>query len=71
MLPLRLFLCRLKSGSEHGGGQLGYLLAVADSGFNPFLDQPLLCVDKLCGLFTVASARIAAVSLLTFFVANS
>jgi hypothetical protein len=51
MLPLCLFLCRLKSGSEHGSGQLGYLLAVADSGFNPFLDQPLLCVDKLCRAF--------------------
>ena len=32
----------LESRREHGGGQLGYALAVADSGFDPFLDQPLL-----------------------------
>jgi hypothetical protein len=35
-------LDRLKSGSEHGGGQVGYALAIADSGFDPFRDQPLL-----------------------------
>jgi hypothetical protein len=32
----------LKSRSEHGGGQLGDALAIADSGFDPFLDQLLL-----------------------------
>ena len=35
-------LDRLKSCSEHGGGQVGYALAIAESGFDPFLDQPLL-----------------------------
>jgi hypothetical protein len=39
---LDALLDRLKSGSEHGCGQLGYALAIADSGFDPFLDQPLL-----------------------------
>jgi len=29
---------RLESRREHGGGQLGYALAIADSGFDPFLD---------------------------------
>jgi hypothetical protein len=32
----------LERGSEHGGGQLGNVPAITDSGFNPFLDQPLL-----------------------------
>ena len=32
----------LESGSEHGGGQLGYVAAIADSGFNALLDEPLL-----------------------------
>jgi hypothetical protein len=35
-------LDRLKSRSEHGCGQLGYALAIADGGFDPLLDQPLL-----------------------------
>ena len=35
-------LHRLKSRSEHGCCQLDYALAIADSGFDPFLDQPLL-----------------------------
>src|SRR5271166_2700019 len=39
---LDLFFYRLESGSEHGSGQLGNVLAIADSGFNPFFDQPLL-----------------------------
>ena len=39
---LDALLDRLESRSEHGGSQLGYASAVADSGFDPFLDQPLL-----------------------------
>src|SRR5208282_4170789 len=39
---LDLFFHGLESGSEHGGRQLGDVLAIADSGFNPFFDQPLL-----------------------------
>src|SRR5690349_19381080 len=39
---LDALLDRLKSRSEHGSGQLGYALAIADSGFDPFLDKPLL-----------------------------
>ena len=39
---LDLLFHRLESGSEHGSGQLGNVLAIADSGFNPFFDQPLL-----------------------------
>ncbi len=39
---LDALLDRLKSRSEHGGGQLGYALAIADGGFDPLLDQPLL-----------------------------
>jgi hypothetical protein len=37
----------LEGGSEHCGGQLGNLPAITDSGFNPFLDQPLLQFDEL------------------------
>jgi hypothetical protein len=37
----------LEGGSEHGGGQLGNVPAITDSGFNPFLDQPLLQFDEL------------------------
>ena len=37
----------LEGGSEHGGGQLGDVRAVADSGFNPSFDQPLLQLDEL------------------------
>ena len=37
----------LEGGSEHGGGQLGNVPAITDSGFNPFLDQPLLQLDEL------------------------
>jgi hypothetical protein len=33
---------RLESRREHGGGQFGYALAIADSGFDAFLDQPPL-----------------------------
>jgi hypothetical protein len=29
----------LESGSEHGGGQLGYVAAIADSGFNALEGQ--------------------------------
>ncbi len=32
----------LKRGSKHGGGQLSNVLAIFDSGFNPFPDQLLL-----------------------------
>src|SRR5271166_6501457 len=39
---LDLLFYWLKSGGEHGSGQLGYVLAIADRGFDPFLDQPLL-----------------------------
>jgi hypothetical protein len=39
---LDALLDRLKSRREHSGGQLGYALAISDSGFDPFLDQPLL-----------------------------
>jgi hypothetical protein len=39
---LDALLDRLKSRGEHGGGQLAYALAIVDSGFDPFLDQPLL-----------------------------
>ena len=39
---LDALLDRLKCRSEHGCGQLGNALAIADSGFDPFLDQPLL-----------------------------
>src|ERR1700722_18292202 len=39
---LDALLDRLESRSEHGCGQLRYALAIADSGFDPFLDQPLL-----------------------------
>ena len=68
---LDLPLHRLESGSEHGGGQLGYVLAVADSGLNAFLDQPLLQFHELRRLFTTASDCIAAVRFLAFFAANS
>ena len=64
-------LDRLKSRSEHGCGQFGYALAIANSGFDPFLDQPLLQFNIFRGLFTPTSACIAAVKFLTFFVANS
>jgi hypothetical protein len=39
---LNALLDWLKCRSEHGCGQLGNALAIADSGFDPFLDQPLL-----------------------------
>jgi hypothetical protein len=39
---LDALLDRLKSCGEHGCGQLGYALAIADGGFDPLLDQPLL-----------------------------
>ena len=61
----------LEGGSEDGGGQLGNVPAIADSGFNPFLDQPLLQSMNSAGLFTAASACIAAVKFLAFLVANS
>ena len=61
----------LEGGSEHGGGQLGNVPAISDSGFNPFLDQPLLQFDELRRLFTAASACIAAVRFLAFLAANS
>ena len=64
-------LDRLKSRSEHGSGQLGYALAIADGGLDSFLDQPLLQFNKSAGLFTAASACIAAVRFLAFLVANS
>jgi hypothetical protein len=38
---LELLFHWLEGGSEHGGGQLGNVPAISDSGFNPFLDQPL------------------------------
>jgi hypothetical protein len=37
----------LEGRCEHGGGQLGNVPAVSDSGFNAFLDQPLLQFDEL------------------------
>ena len=36
---LELLFHWLEGGSEHGGGQLGNVPAITDSGFNPFLDQ--------------------------------
>jgi hypothetical protein len=39
---LDLLFHGLEGGSEHGCGQLGYALAIADGGFDPLLDQPLL-----------------------------
>ena len=67
-----LLLYWLESGSENGGGQLGYVPAVADSGFNPFLDQPLLQSDELPPGFSLRPAPcIAAVRFLAFLVANS
>ena len=48
---LNALLDRLKSGREHGCGQLGYALAIAHSGFDSFLDQPLLQLDELCRAF--------------------
>ena len=44
---LELLFHSLEGGSEHGGGQLGNVPAISDSGFNPFLDQPLLQFDEL------------------------
>src|SRR3984957_19420208 len=48
---LDALLDRLESRSEHDGGQLGYALAIPDSGFYAFLDQPLLQFNKFCGTF--------------------
>ena len=42
---------RLLGMVANGGGQLGYMLAIADSRFNPFLDQPLLQFDELRRVF--------------------
>jgi hypothetical protein len=39
---LDLLFHGLESGSEHGSGQLGYVAAIADSGFDAVLDQLLL-----------------------------
>jgi hypothetical protein len=39
---LNALLDWLKCRSEHGSGQLGNALAIADSGFDTFLDQPLV-----------------------------
>ena len=36
---LDLLFHRLESGGEHGSGQLGYLAAIADGGFDAVLDQ--------------------------------
>src|ERR1700722_16188067 len=44
---LELLFHWLEGGGEHGGGQLGNVPAITDSGFNPFLDQPLLQFDEL------------------------
>src|ERR1700722_19035758 len=41
----------LESGSEHGSGQLGYMAAIADSGFDAVLDQLLLQFDELSRAF--------------------
>src|ERR1700691_1625584 len=41
----------LESGSEHGCGQLGYVAAIADSGFDAVLDQLLLQFDELSRAF--------------------
>jgi hypothetical protein len=46
---LELLFHWLEGGSEHGGGQLGNVPAISDSGFNPFLDQPLLQFDVPLG----------------------
>ena len=32
----------LESGGEYSCGQLGYVLGIADGGFNPLFNQPLL-----------------------------
>src|SRR3984957_3976668 len=48
---LKLLFHWLEGSSEHGGGQLGNVPAITDSGFNPFLDQPLLQFDELCRAF--------------------
>ena len=40
-----------ESGSEHGSGQLGYVAAIADSGFDTGLDQLLLQFDELSRAF--------------------
>ena len=45
--PTDLLFHGLESCGEYGRGQLGYVLAVFDSRFNPFLDQPLLQFDEL------------------------
>ena len=37
----------LESGSEHSSGQLGYVVAIADSGFDALLDQLLLQLHEL------------------------
>jgi hypothetical protein len=68
---LDLLLHWLESGSEYSGGQLGYVVATADSGFDALLDQ--LCCNSMnsTGFFTAESAGIAAVRLLAFFVAKS
>jgi hypothetical protein len=42
---------RLECGDEHGIGQPSYVLAVADSGFYTFPDQPLLQLHELCRAF--------------------
>ena len=39
---LDAFHYRLESRSENSGCQLGHAFAIVDSGFDPFLDQPLL-----------------------------
>ena len=48
---LDLLFHRLESGGEHGSGQLGYLAAIADSGFDAVLDQLLLQFYELCRAF--------------------
>ena len=64
---LDALLDRLKSRSEHGCGQLGYALAIV----TPSLISRCCNSMKSVGLFTAASACIAAVKFLAFFVVNS
>jgi hypothetical protein len=48
---LDLLFHGLESCREYGRGQLGNVLAIADSGRDPFLDQPLLQFHELCRAF--------------------
>src|ERR1700722_12465655 len=61
----------LEGGSEHRGGQLGNVPAISDSGLNPSLISRCCNSMNSAGLFTAASACIAAVRFLAFLVANS